>query len=120
MTIPIKNSDRLVINLDSADDRMEVYVNGHLVDSLDVGQPGKTHNLLADFSPGLNTVKVAGIDKQIPHRSVSYRVVKVTESPGQPKSEVIVWQDHKEETNGPGDASPHGVWYESANEFQLG
>lgn len=119
MAIPVKKTDELVINLDSADDRMELYVNGNLVDSLNVGEAGKTHNLMADFHVGQNTVRVLGIDLQIPHRSVRYRVVKVTRDSEGKKTETIVWQDQAEETNGPGDATPHGGWYDRHNEFEL-
>ncbi|WP_020173924.1 hypothetical protein [Methyloferula stellata] len=119
MAIPVNHTDQLVIDLDAADDRMEVLVNGNLVDSLNVGEPAKTHNLLTDFKPGLNVVSVVGIDTQIPHRSVGYRVVKTTLGADHSKIEVIVWQDHEEQTNGPGDGSPHGVWYQRQNEFEL-
>ena len=59
-------------------------------------------------------MRVIGIDTQIPHRSVAYRVVKTSAG-----NQVIVWQDQKEETNGPGDGALPGQWYDAQNQFQL-
>src|ERR1700721_496015 len=112
MAIPVKATDKLIILLEYADDRMEVHVDGGLVDSLDVGQPKKTHDLMLDIkTPGIHRVQVLGLDYQIPHRSLGFQVIK--------NNTDIVWQDHKEETNGPGDDQPHHNWYVGENQFEV-
>jgi type II restriction/modification system DNA methylase subunit YeeA len=107
MAIPVNKGQKCIMFLESADDRMEVRVNGLSVVSLNVGEPGKKYDLRGAFQVGNNAVVISGFDDQPVNASIRFKV----EVDGKE-----VWADSKSEASKP--PYPRN-WYSNEQIFDV-
>ncbi len=107
MAIPVGKTDKVEMFLDYADDRMEVYVNENSVGFINLGDEGKSYDLGAHFRPGMNTVRVHGIDTQPTHRALKFHVTVAGKK---------VWD---EELRQPSTGPYPNHWYDKIDQFEV-